>query len=60
MMVSMREERGVVAEMYPSRKWKRKVDQMPDYQVHAIYLKHMAEQSKDDKPEPDKPDQIPF
>lgn len=55
MMVPTRQERAVVAEMYDSKTWKRKVNKMPDYQVHAIYMKHMAEQEAKKKPDPDPP-----
>ena len=54
----MRQE---VAAMYPGRKWKRRVERMPDDQVTAIYLRKIqqpaAEQAKKDRE--DKPD-IPF
>lgn len=59
MMVSAHFERGVVAEMYPSKNWKKKVDRMPDGQVHAIYLKEMAKQEAE-KAKQDKSNQLPF
>jgi ribosomal silencing factor RsfS len=40
----MREE---VRKLYPlSKKWKRKVKNMPDAQVIAIYMKHFNKESK--------------
>ena len=41
--------RGVVAAMYDGRHWKRKVDQMPDHQVLAIYAKQVQKQAESEK-----------
>lgn len=49
-MVS-KHERAVVAEMYPTRGWAKKVDEMSDAQVHAIYLKIIAKQDNQEKKE---------
>ncbi len=40
-------ERAVVAAEYPSRGWAKKVDNMSDIQVHAIYLKIIARQEQE-------------
>ena len=45
--------------MYPSKNWKKKVDKMPDGQVHTIYLKEMAKQGAE-KAKQDKSNQLPF
>lgn len=39
-------ERGVVSELYPTRGWAKKVDKMSDAQIHAIYLKIVAQEKK--------------
>lgn len=41
-----------VANLYPGRNWKRRVERMPDDQVAAIFLKHQRE-GKIDEPEHD-------
>lgn len=53
-MVSGKFERSVVAEMYPTRGWAKKVDKMSDVQVHAIYLKHIAQQEPKDNDKKEK------
>jgi len=42
-------ERNVVAGLYDGKHWKRKVYQMPDGQVHAIYMKHLAKKEAAEK-----------
>lgn len=53
MMVDIRMARGVVAEMYDGRGWKRKVDKMPDAQVLAIYRRHEEKKEAESKSEPE-------
>ena len=48
-MVDISLARSTVAAMYDGRHWKRKVDQMPDYQVLAIYAKQVEKQAKAEK-----------
>jgi hypothetical protein len=53
------EKRDFVAAMYPSDKWRKKVANMSDAQVFAIFKRA---QEKAQQPKPVKPDQddIPF
>ena len=40
---SIESKRNAVAAAYPARKWRDKVEKMPDHQVIALYLKFKAE-----------------
>lgn len=56
--MSTDKERDYVASLYPGQGWKKKVKQMSDAQVTAIYIgKKMAEEQK---PKESKPDAEPF
>ena len=43
MSISKSMQRTAIAGCYDSVSWKRKVREMPDYQVYAIYKKFMEE-----------------
>lgn len=49
--MSKSQERNAIIGVYNTVSWKRKVREMPDYQVHAIYCKFLAEGKFDKKPE---------
>jgi hypothetical protein len=50
-MPSVDEMRSFVADMYPGPKWKKKVKDMPDGQVMAIYMReHDKTHPSHDKP----------
>lgn len=54
------DKRAFVAALYPGPGWKKKVAQMSDSQVTAIYLREQAKPPKDDKPTKGENDDIPF
>lgn len=58
-MVGIQYERGVVAEMYPTPSWRRRVDKMPDAQVHAIYIKYIQTQEAKKEEDPESKE-LPF
>lgn len=47
-------ERAVVAEQYDTEGWRKKVDQMSDGQIHAIYLRIIAKQETQDNDKKEK------
>jgi hypothetical protein len=53
------DKRAFVAALYPSRRWKQKVERMSDAQVTAIYLREQN-QPKQDKPKESGGDDIPL
>jgi hypothetical protein len=60
-MASIEYMRNDVKELYPGDRWARRVKQMPDHQVMAIYMRRIGEPEK--KPDDEKPPQnndIPF
>jgi hypothetical protein len=48
-----------VSDMYKGERWKKRVKNMPDSQVTAIYLKKQTEVVKETKKKSEEPD-IPF
>jgi hypothetical protein len=60
-MPSVDEMRYFVADMYPGPKWKKKVKDMPDGQVMAIYMReHDKTHPSHDKPKEKSDDPPPF
>jgi hypothetical protein len=53
-------KRSFVMNLYPGPKWKKQVQNMPDRQVIAIYLREMNKPPKQDKPKESGNDDIPF
>lgn len=54
------DKRAFVAALYPGQGWKKKVAQMPDTQVTAIYLHEKDKQPKNDTPKESGDDDIPL
>lgn len=54
------DKRAFVAALYPSRRWKQKVERMSEAQVVAIYLREQNKSSEQDKPKESGNDDIPF
>lgn len=46
------QKRQYVANLYPGKNWKRRVEKMPEDQITAIYLKHL-QSGTIDEPEHD-------
>jgi hypothetical protein len=53
-------KRAFVAELYPGPRWKKKVANMPDGQVIAIYLREQGKPPKKNQPKESGDDDIPF
>lgn len=53
------DKRAYVAALYPSRRWKQKVERMSDAQVTAIYLREINKPQKEE-PKKEGDDEIPF
>jgi hypothetical protein len=52
------EKRQFVADLYPGARWKRRVAQMSDAQIFAIWVKE--QQKKQEPPKKEKNDPPPF
>lgn len=60
-MTEIEMKRAYVADLYPGPGWKKKVQEMPDAQVIAIYLReHERPHNQNDKPKESGDDDIPF
>lgn len=57
-MADIQAKRQYVADMYPHKGWKNKVNHMSDIQVIAIYMKEQAKPKP--KKEKNQDDDIPF
>ncbi len=59
-MSDIQQKRSYVANLYSGPKWKKKVKQMSDSQIIAIYLRESSKAPKQDKPKESGNDGIPF
>lgn len=59
MSADIESKRAFVADLYPGPGWKKKVKDMPEGQVIAIYLREQSK-PKNDKPKQEGDDDIPF